>query len=123
MVRSSFLTVVAAVLAACASEVVYTRASLSPAPGAHRPKIEIAEEATVQLATGFTRALPRGSVWEVRGSVPQGLVYRRLDGIFTVEGAQVHEAYLVLADNRLVGFYLSVEQAFSPTQPVILKLR
>lgn len=123
MVRTSFLMIVAALVAACASEVVRTPARLSPATDAHRPRIEIAEETRVELSTGYARVLPRGSVWEVRGNVPQGVVYRRADGIFTVEGAHVHEAYLVLAGDRLVGFYLPVEQAYSPAQPVVLKLR
>jgi len=40
-----------------------------------------------------------------------------------VEGAHVHEAYLVVAGDRLVGFYLPVEKAYSPATPVSLKVR
>ena len=49
-----------------------------------------------------------------------GLSVRRY---FTVEGAHVHEAYLVIAGEKLVGFYLPVESSFAPTTPVVLKTR
>ena len=46
-----------------------------------------------------------------------------MDGPFTVEGANVHEAYLVLSGNVLVGFFLPVEGAFVDAKPtVVLKL-
>jgi hypothetical protein len=112
-----------AVLVGCASEVVRTSASLSPPPSTLPARIEIAEEITIQPSGGYSRVLPRGSVWEVRGALPQGGAYRRVGGIFTVEGAHVHEAYLVVSGNQLVGFYLPVEQAYSATQPVALELR
>jgi hypothetical protein len=122
-VRRALAVVLAVLMSGCASEVVRTPAQLSPPSADHRARLEIAEESRVELSTGYTRVLPRGSIWEVRGSVPQGTVYRRADGIFTVEGTHVHEAYLVLAGDRLVGFYLPVEQAYSPAKPQMLKLR
>lgn len=121
--RHAFVIVAGLVLAGCASEVVRTPAQLSPPAAEHRPRLELAEEARVELSTGYSRVLPRGSAWEVRGAVPQGAVYRRADGVFTVEGTHVHEAYLVLSGDRLVGFYLPVEQAYSPAKPLVLKLK
>ncbi|MFX8297360.1 hypothetical protein ABTL30_20295, partial [Acinetobacter baumannii] len=53
------------------------------------------------------------------GTVPQGVVYRPVGTIFTIEGRQVHEAYLVIADQRLVGFYLPGEQAYSPLSTAV----
>jgi hypothetical protein len=50
------------------------------------------------------------------GRSAEGEIFRPADGVFTVEGTQVHEAYLVLDGNRLVGFYLPVERAFSPSR-------
>ncbi|WP_234480884.1 hypothetical protein [Paraburkholderia nemoris] len=43
--------------------------------------------------------------------------------MFTIEGRQVHEAYLVVAKGSLVGFYLPGEAHFSPLDkpvPVML---
>ena len=75
------------------------------------------------VSRNYNRVLARGSRWQLVGTTPQGRVYRRSDGVFTVEGAHVHEAYLVLAADRLVGFYLPVEKAFSPTTPVTIKFK
>jgi hypothetical protein len=107
----------------CAPDVVRTPSSLSPAAGTDRSRIELSDEALIQLSGGYSRVLPKGSVWELRGRVPEGAVYRRADGIFTIEGAHIHEAYLVLEGDRLVGFYLPFEQAYSPTRPVPLRLK
>lgn len=117
------LLAITAVLAGCAAEVVRTEATLGPAPAGERPRIEILEATTVRLSSGYRRVLPAGSIWELRGTLPQGNVYRRVGGIFTVEGANVHEAFLVVSGNRLVGYYLPVEQAFSPAEPVTLSLK
>ncbi|QJE00375.1 hypothetical protein HH212_10360 [Massilia forsythiae] len=34
--------------------------------------------------------------------------------MFTLEGAHIHEAYLVIRDDTLVGFHLPAEAGFSP---------
>ena len=47
------------------------------------------------------------------GRSREGEIFRPVDRVFTVEGAQIHEAYLVLNGERIVGFYLPVERAFS----------
>jgi hypothetical protein len=110
-------------VAACASEVQRTSASLSTPPATAPARIEIVQDTQLQLSAGYARTLPRGSVWELRGGLPEGAVYRRADGVFTVEGAHVHEAYLVIAGNRLVGFYLPVERAYSAYPPLTLSIK
>ena len=112
------IAVVAIGLGACAAEVVRQQADFTPvAAAAARAEIE------VPVSRNYNRVLARGSRWQLVGTTPQGGVYRRSDGVFTVEGAHVHEAYLVLAADRLVGFYLPVEKAFSPTTPVTIKFK
>jgi len=68
----------------------------------------------ITLDSGYTRALRRGSRWQSVGRLPQGEVYKPIDSVLTVEGANVHEAYIVVEGKRLVGFYLPVENAFTP---------
>ncbi len=68
----------------------------------------------VRLSTGYKRKLAEGSRWRPVGSLPQGEVLRPVDGIFTIEGRQVHEAYLVVSGADLMGFYLPGEAHFSP---------
>ena len=123
MKRALLVLAVVAMVTACASEVVRTQATLGPAAAGEGPRIELAEEATVRFSSGYSRALPVGSVWELRGTLPQGNVYERVGGIFTVEGAHVHEAFLVVSGNRLVGYYLPVEHAFSPAEAISLSLK
>jgi len=112
-----------ALLGGCASEVVRIAEPLQAVSEAERKWIEITEDAQIVFASGYGRTLPAGSLWEHRGNVRQGAAYRRIKGVFTIEGAHVHEAYIVISNDQLVGFYLPVEQAYSPAQPVSLKLR
>jgi hypothetical protein len=68
----------------------------------------------VSLGTGYSRTIDRGSTWLPVGEITAGTVYKRKDGVFTVEGTNVHEAYLVVANGRLMGFYLAAEGAYAP---------
>ncbi|RAS05034.1 hypothetical protein C7415_109141 [Cupriavidus alkaliphilus] len=81
--------------------------------------IQILSATTVKLDTGYSRTLPQRSVWSRLGRVPQGDVYRPIGTIFTIEGRQVHEAYLVIRDKTLVGFYLPGEQNYSPLSTAV----
>lgn len=100
-------------LSACAPEVVRRPTELVPAAGSSET-IEILEDASIAVGPGYRRVIRRGSVWARVGRSGAGDVYKPVDGVFTVEGAQVHEAYLVLdTGDRVIGFYLPVERAFS----------
>jgi hypothetical protein len=100
-------------LISCAHEVVRQPAALTPTPVAASISIvEILQDVVVTLDSGYSRQLARGSRWMQVGRLPQGDVYRIVGGAFTVEGANVHEAWLVIAGAELVGFYLPVERAF-----------
>jgi hypothetical protein len=92
-------------------------AELQSAPQA--PTRSLAQEAAFRLDTGYARSLKSGSNWRLAGALPQGQVYRPVNDVFTLEGKNVHEAYLVLRDDVLVGFYLPVEHSFSPLQPPV----
>lgn len=100
-------------VASCAHEVVRQPAVLSPTTAAPpSPAIEMLKDTEITLDSGYPRQLARGSRWTQVGTLPQGHVYRIVGGAFTVEGANVHEAWLVIAGGELVGFYLPVEKAF-----------
>jgi len=111
-----------ALIAGCASEVV--RSGVTLAENSERSRIEVPESTDVESSSRYSREIPANSVWELRGTIPQGKVYRRVDGIFTIEGTHIHEAYLVLSGDRVVGFYLPVEHAYSPAREVVpLKIK
>jgi hypothetical protein len=67
----------------------------------------------VEVPNEYPRTLAAGSRWRHVGAVPAGEVYRPVGGVFTIEGRQVHEAYLVVSKSALVGFYLSGESRYS----------
>lgn len=101
-------------LAACAPEVVRQPTQLMPVTEQPASAIEILEDASVPVGPGYQRVIPRGSIWTRVGRAVQGEVFKPVDRVFTVEGTHIYEAYLVLDGDRVVGFYLPVERAFSP---------
>ncbi len=106
----------ASLLGACAFDVVHVAqkpaALESVRPGAGSFRLE--DEAAIDLGTGFSRTLRRGTRWEPVGRIPEGDVYRTRDQVLTVEASHVYEAYIVVASGKLVGFYLPVQRTFSP---------
>jgi hypothetical protein len=101
-------------LSACAA-VRYTPAPLTPlAPATQAAERTLAQQAAFRLDTGYERMLKAGSVWRQAGAIAQGEVYRPVGAVFTLEGANIHEAWLVIRGDALVGFYLPAERAFSP---------
>lgn len=109
----------ALLMTACAPS-VDTRAPsglLRPAPQGGPATIELTRDTVIQLSTGYARTLSAGSKWQLVGELAEGSVYKPVDGVLTVEGSSVHEAYLLLSANMLVGFYLPVENAIFPLSP------
>lgn len=103
-------------LAACAPEVLRRPTHLTPTGGVPGETIEILEDTPIAVGPGYRRVIARDSAWTRVGRTAEGDVYKPVDGVFTVEGAHVHEAYLVVDGDRVVGFYLPVERAFSPSR-------
>lgn len=109
------LALVCLLLASCASEVYRVPTKFSPADPSTPRLMVLRQTIEVTPASGYRRALKAGSRWRYAGRIPQGRVYSVLDDVFMLEGKHMHEAYCVLADDAtLVGFFLPVEQAFSP---------
>ncbi|MFL6632226.1 MAG: hypothetical protein ACJ8HJ_07930 [Massilia sp.] len=101
-------------LAACAA-VEHSPVRLQPLAlsGQPAPRV-LAQETRITLDTGYTRTLKAGGRWRAAGTVDQGDVYRPVGDVFTLEGAHIHEAWLVVRDGVLVGFYLPAEHGYSP---------
>lgn len=104
-------------LAGCAAEVVRLPASLKPLEsGPGNAPLRVGRDTPVIFDTGYERVIRKDSSWKAVGRIAQGKVYACANDTFSVEGAHVHEAYLVVAGGSLVGFYLPVEKSFSPLQ-------
>lgn len=106
-------------LGACAPMVSTTPATLATDDATGPSRIQLKSSTEIRLETGYTRTLTANSSWQRVGRLSQGTVYRPVGTIFTIEGRQVHEAYLVIAKQRLVGFYLPGEQAYSPLSTAV----
>lgn len=78
------------------------------------------------VGTGYGRTLRAGTHWDLFGRLDRGDVYRSPDQVLTVEGYDVHQAYLVVNQGVLVGFYLRVERKFTPVSkrvklPIVIR--
>jgi hypothetical protein len=61
---------------------------------------------------GYSRVLEKDKKWLHIGNIDKGDVFKPIGHCFTVECSNVFEAYLVLHQESLVGFYLPVEKGF-----------
>ena len=68
----------------------------------------------MRLDSGYERSIRAGTEFVDAGEIAQGDILQPTNANLTVEGAHMHEAYIVVSRGRLVGFYLPVEKAFSP---------
>ncbi len=64
------------------------------------------------MPCGYNRTLSYNARWDLVGTIPEGEVYKSRDQVLTVECSNIHEAYLVVSEKSLVGFYLPVEKGF-----------
>lgn len=122
LTRRLAMACLALLLCACSTAVRHAPVALvAAAPDAPRAILKVAAPVVVTLDTSYKRKVAEGSSWLRAGRIAQGEVFRPHQGVFTVEGAHIHEAYLVVDQTRLVGFYLPAERAFSPLsqQPFI----
>jgi hypothetical protein len=105
-----------ACLYACAVPVkqVHLEQPITPRTG---DSFTLASDQSCSYGTGYSRKLRGGTHWNVIGDIQQGAVYRSKDQLLTVEGFDVHEAYIVVKNNYLEGFYLPVEKTFTPASP------
>ena len=109
-------------LAACAAEIERSATNSHPRREENQPvTLHVREALTLTPNTGYATRVRAGSTWQLVGTTDQGGVYRPVGDAFSVEGANRHEAYVVIGGGKIVGFYLPGERAFAPLpQPVVL---
>ena len=109
------------IVVGCASDVVRQRVNLEERSGS---TLTLVNQVEVRFDSGYERTLRNGTRFKEVGRIPQGTVLQPVDTIFTVEGRHVHEAYPVIDDAKIVGFYLPVEAAYTPLSiPTAIQLR
>lgn len=106
-------------LISCSVNVVHAPVEMMPVAADQQVIKKLSKDVDVKLDTAYTRSLKTGSQWTRIGRISQGDVYRPYKDVFTIEGGHIHEAYLVVANDKLVGFYLPYERGFSSLQQSI----
>jgi hypothetical protein len=99
-------------LSACAPEIVRSTISYVQHTGP-KETIQLTKSTRIPNSSGTGNTLFVGTRWDLVGEVAHGKVYRSKDSVFFVQGANSHEAYLVIKEKKLVGFYLPGERAWS----------
>jgi hypothetical protein len=73
----------------------------------------------VRLAAGGARPLKKGTTWRQVGKIKEGDVLKTGDQTVIVEASNQFEAYPVVDQGKVVGFFLPVEQSFTPANPPV----
>jgi hypothetical protein len=110
----TFLLIAATlVLTACAA-VSHSPASVIPMTQSKpTAPVNLSKSLDIKFDTGYSRQVKQDSQWVHIGRIEQGDVYKPHQDVFTLEGAHIHEAYWVVKNGLLIGFYLPFEQGFS----------
>jgi hypothetical protein len=113
------LCVMLFILGGCASEVYRYPVQLTLS--AEEPAVfTTAKTVSFTLDSGYKRTIQAGATFKKIGTtLKQEMILKPLNTLLTVEGAHMHEAYLVLKADQIVGFYLPVEKAFSPLSKTV----
>jgi hypothetical protein len=116
--RSSFgIVLLCTFFLGCAFDVAhiqYRQSQFTPVP--EFPKYIVMKD-SVEITEGpcayYSRKLRQGTTWDFVGTIPEGEIYKPRDQVLTIEASHVYEAYLVLSNDSLIGFYLPVEGSFA----------
>ncbi len=116
--RSAFLFIVIVLLNACPFNVVHVTQlpTALVTDNSTSSSFILDKNVNVSLGTGYNRTLRANTRWNYIGTTSYGQVFKSSEQILTVEASHIHEAYIVVSSSRLVGFYLPVEQSFSPLE-------
>jgi hypothetical protein len=107
-------------LGGCAFEVVRSPVNITPVKGS---EFVLTQPAYLVLDSGYQRTINSGTTFLEVGTTQYGVVLKPLNTSFTIEGAHMHEAYPVIQNGTVTGFYLPVEKSFSPlTKPIAISI-
>lgn len=110
----ALLSAIVLFIGGCASEVVRYPIDLSNIESPQVKRYITLQSSLVRFDSGYDRTINAGTEFAEIGSVKQGKVLKPMNSVFAIEGAHAHEAYPVVENSRIVGFYLPVERAFAP---------
>jgi hypothetical protein len=111
--------------AGCCFDLTSVKQSPAQLQKSQQPKTSwiLPEKVAVPLESWSTTHLNANTTWDYVGSIEQGEVYKSKNQTITIWGSNTFEAYLVIKDGKLSGFYLPVEKTFSSlSKPLEIKM-
>ena len=120
-VRVVFVSIVFLLFTACSINQVKVDQPLTPSRD-QDAVFKLHTAATLESVGVRTVELLPDTHWHLIGSIPRGRVFEPLDQVVTVNGFNVHEAYIVVHDGRVTGYYLPFEKSFVEVESVAIKL-
>ena len=79
-----------------------------------KPSFKLTNEVQISLGTGYTRQLNKGTTWHYIRTISVGDIFKTNDQVLTIEGSNIFEAFIVVTGKNMVGFFLPVEETYSP---------
>lgn len=76
------------------------------------------EKVVIKAKRTAPTTLRAGTRWSQIGSIEQGDIFDTKDQVVIVNSFDVHEASIVVNEQTIVGYYLTVEKTFVETDPV-----
>ncbi|HOC57533.1 MAG TPA: hypothetical protein PKI20_18090 [Verrucomicrobiota bacterium] len=93
-------------------------------PASDSPSFLLAKETRVHLGSGSATQLKANTTWNQVGVTESGKVYSTKDQVVKVVASNIYEAYIVVSNDCLVGFYLPVEKTLVPlSRPLPLEIQ
>lgn len=116
-IRSYFCTLVAAVLTTACSitQIPVTEGITSDA---NESVVILHAPVVIELDHAKPVLLRAETSWARIGEIPQGTVYKTADQLIVVESFNTRQAYIVVNEERVVGYFLPVENSFVKVTPV-----
>lgn len=114
------IAILAFLVFSCAANQTQLRSQLVPTE--NQAAIYMLEEAVIVKASKSAASnLKEDTRWSKVGSIEQGHVYRTRDQVVIVNSFNVHEAYIVVKGENVVGYYLPIEKTFVKSKPVNIR--
>jgi hypothetical protein len=114
-VAALFLIIFSLFVFSCAFDLAHVKYNNANFIGCKNNCREIHVKQEVQLNNlpcNYNRVIKKDTVWQQVGVISEGKVFKPLNQSFTVECSNIFEAYLVMDDTRLNGFFLPVQDGF-----------
>jgi hypothetical protein len=79
--------------------------------------LTLQNDVSVKLTSSWASKLKKGTRWHVVGRIEQGEILKTQDQVVAVTGSNMYEAAPVVNDGKLVGFFLILQNSFTPANP------